>query len=142
VSRFGIYRLRGGDGLVCWERTDLEVATPYLLCAPVVRKDVWGAPVPRLQIVCDVEGVGHLVLMTQMEALSAGDLGVVVGSAEARRYEIPQAVDLLVVVFEGASAIYPPYWPERASTGSTLEAKRPKIRIRLQAGMNHVHFWK
>lgn len=99
MSQFAIYRVRGGNELVCRIQTDLGVATPYLLCAPVVPRNTWGARVPRLHLEFDMEGEPYLVLMTQMLALPAGDLGAVVGSAGERRDEIVQAVDLLVVGF-------------------------------------------
>ena len=54
---------------------------------------------PRLHVEFEMEGAPHLVLMTQMVALPAGELGSAVGSAGVRRDEIVQAVDLLVVGF-------------------------------------------
>jgi toxin CcdB len=75
------------------------VATPFLLCAPVVRRDAWGAPVPRLHLAIGIDGVAHLILMTQMLALPAGDLGAIVGTAEPQRDAIVRAVDLLVTGF-------------------------------------------
>jgi hypothetical protein len=41
VSQFAVHRLRTGDEPVCRIQTDLGVATPFLLFAPVVRRDVW-----------------------------------------------------------------------------------------------------
>ncbi|PZQ51295.1 MAG: hypothetical protein DI556_03745 [Rhodovulum sulfidophilum] len=99
MSQFAIHRLRIGDELVCRVQTDLGLATPYILCAPVVLRSSWGTPVPRLHVAFEIEGVAHLVLMTEMVALPAEDLGAVVGSADTRRDEIVQAVDLLVVGF-------------------------------------------
>ena len=99
MSQFTIHRLRTGDELVCRVQTDLGLATPYVLCAPVVPRSAWGTPVPRLHVEFEMEGAPHLVLMTQMVALPAGELGSAVGSAGAMRDEIVQAVDLLVVGF-------------------------------------------
>lgn len=99
MSQFTVYRLRGSDEIVCRVQTDLGIATSYLLCAPVVPTSLWDARIPRLHVEFEIEGEPHLVLMTQMVALPAGDLGAVVGSAGARRDEIVQAVDLLVVGF-------------------------------------------
>jgi toxin CcdB len=99
MPQFAIYRLRTGDELVCRIQTDLGVATPYVLCAPVVRGDAWGPPVPRLHVALAIDDVAHLLLMTQMVALPAVDLGPVVGSASDRRDAIVRAVDLLVTGF-------------------------------------------
>jgi toxin CcdB len=99
VSQFSVHRLKTGGELVCRIQTDFGVATPFLLCAPVVRRDAWGPPVPRLHVEIEIEGVAHLVLMTQMLALPASDLGAIVGTAERGRDAIVHAVDLLVTGF-------------------------------------------
>jgi toxin CcdB len=99
VTQFAIHRLRTGDELVCRIQTDLGVETPYVLCAPVVRGDAWGPPIPRLHVAIGVDDVPHLLLMTQMVAVPAADLGAVVGSALERRDAIVRAVDLLVTGF-------------------------------------------
>ena len=99
MSRFAVHRLKTGDELVCRIQTDFGVATPFLLCAPVVRRDAWGAPVPRLHVAVEIDGVAHLILMTQMLALPASDLGAIIGTAERERDAIVQAVDLLVTGF-------------------------------------------
>jgi toxin CcdB len=94
-----IHQLRTGDELACRIQTDFGIATPFLLCAPVVRSDVWGAPIPRLHVPVEIGGVAHLILMTQMVSIPARDLGAIVGSAELRRDAIVQAVDLLATGF-------------------------------------------
>lgn len=99
MTHLAIHAVRGGDELVCRIQTDFGIATPYVLCAPVVRRDTWGPPIPRLHIAVDVDGVGHLVLMTQMVSIPASDLGAIAGSAAAQRDAIVQAVDLLVTGF-------------------------------------------
>lgn len=99
MSQFAICRLRTGDELVCRIQTELGVATPFLLCAPVVRRDAWGPPIPRLHVATGIDGVAHLILMTQMLAIPARDLGAVVGSADPQRDAIIRAVDLLVTGF-------------------------------------------
>jgi toxin CcdB len=99
VSQFAVHRLKTGDELVCRIQTDFGVATPFLLCAPVVRRDAWGTAVPRLHVELRIDGVAHLVLMTQMLALPASDLGAIVGTAERERDAIVHAVDLLVTGF-------------------------------------------
>jgi toxin CcdB len=99
VGHLAIHRLRTGDELVCRIQTDLGVATPYLLCAPVVRSDLWGPPIPRLHLPVDAEGAPHLILMTQMVAIPARDLGAIVGTADGQMDAIVQAVDLLVTGF-------------------------------------------
>jgi toxin CcdB len=99
VTQFAICALKTGDELVCRIQTDLGIPTPYLLCAPVVLRAAWGPPVPRLHVPVEIDGVGHLILMTQMLAIPTADLGAVVGSAAAQRDAIVQAVDLLVTGF-------------------------------------------
>jgi len=99
VRQFAVHELRDGDGLVCRIQTDLGVETAFLLCAPVVPADGWGVSVPRLHVAIDVGGARHLILMTQLAAIPAYDLGPIVASAAAQRDAIVQAVDLLVTGF-------------------------------------------
>ncbi len=99
MTQFAIFRLRTGNELVCRIQTDFGVETPYLLCVPVVRRDAWGAPIPRLHLSVEMDAVEYLLLMTQMVSIPAIDLGAIVGSAEACRTAIVQAVDLLVTGF-------------------------------------------
>ena len=91
--------MRDGDELVCRIQTDLGAETAYLLCAPVVRRSEWTTPIPALHIFVELDGEGHLVLMSQMVALPSGALGPVVGSAAVAREEIVHAVALLVIGF-------------------------------------------
>lgn len=94
-----IHRLRDGDGLVCRVQTDLGVETPYILCAPVVPRARWGALVPKLHIAIALDGVPHVILMSQLVALPAPVIGPSVGDATAWRDEMVAAVDLLVAGF-------------------------------------------
>ena len=91
-----IHRLRTGGELVCRVQTDLGVETPYILCAPVVPRAHWGALVPKLHIVIQIEGKAHVILMSQLLALPASALGPGVADASAWRDEMVAAVDLLV----------------------------------------------
>jgi hypothetical protein len=70
-----------------------------VLCAPLVRIDAWGPPIPRLHIPVEVAGAPHLILMTQMESIPATDLGAIVETANARRDAIIGAFGLLVTGF-------------------------------------------
>jgi toxin CcdB len=99
VTQFSIHRLRTGDELVCRIQTDWGVATAYLLCAPVLRSDRWGPPIPRLHVPVEIGEAPHLILMTQMLALPTADIGDVVGDASPQRDAIVRAVDLLVTGF-------------------------------------------
>lgn len=99
MSQFSLYRLRNGGELVCRIQTDLGAETAYILCAPVVARKDWASPVPLLHVSIEVAGVDHLILLTQMVALPASELGTHQGSAEAARDEIIRAVDLLVTGF-------------------------------------------
>lgn len=98
MNQFSIYRLRTGEE-VCCIQTDLGVPTAYLLSAPVVARDDWGPPVPRLHVAFDLAGRPSLILMTQMVALPTAVFGAELGSAAHRRDEIVRAVDLLVTGF-------------------------------------------
>ena len=99
MSQFSLHRMRDGDELVYRIQTDIGVETAYLLCAPVVRRSEWSTPVPMLHVPLEVDGEGHLVLMSQMVALPSATLGPVVGAAIAARDELVRAVDLLVTGF-------------------------------------------
>ncbi|MEQ6250888.1 CcdB family protein [Sulfitobacter sp. HNIBRBA3233] len=99
MSQFALYRLRGGGEIVCRIQSDLGTDTAYILSAPVVARAGWGMPVPLLHVPVTVAGDPHLVLMTQMVALPASELGTPIGSAEGARDDIIRAVDLLVTGF-------------------------------------------
>jgi toxin CcdB len=99
LSQFSLHRLRDRGELVCRIQTELGVETAYLLCAPVVQREAWGASIPRLHVPVDIEGELHLILMSQMVALPTRSLGPAVGSAAGERDAIVRAVDLLVLGF-------------------------------------------
>lgn len=99
MTQLTIHRIKTGDELVCRIQTDLGVAMPFVLCAPVVRADAWGPPIPRLHILVEVDGVPHLLLMTQMLSIPAIDLGATVAYADHQREAVIRAVDLLVTGF-------------------------------------------
>lgn len=94
-----IHRLRDGTELVCRVQTDLGVETPYILCAPVVPRDGWGALAPKLHIPVTLDGVPHVVLMSQLVSIPGAVLGPVVADATPWRDDIIAAVDLLVSGF-------------------------------------------
>lgn len=85
--------------MVCRVQTDLGIETPYILCAPVVVRSDWGALVPKLHIPIQLNGVPHIILMSQMVAIPGTVLGPVVGNAGAWRDDIVAAIDLLVSGF-------------------------------------------
>lgn len=91
-----IHRLQMGGELVCRVQTDLGIETPYILCAPVVPRAHWGALVPKLHILIQIDGEPHVILMSQLLALPASALGPGVADASAWRDEMVAAVDLLV----------------------------------------------
>lgn len=94
-----IHRLRNGGELVCRIQSDLGVETPYILCAPVVPRAEWGRLTPKLHIAVPLDGVPHVILMTQLIALPASELGAAIGDASGWRDGIVVAVDLLVLGF-------------------------------------------
>ena len=99
MTQLAIFRLRGGDEFVCRLQTDFGVETPYILCAMVVPRAGWGALIPRLHLPFDLNGIPHLILMTEIISIPAGDLGPVVGDAGNERDAVIRAVDLLVTGF-------------------------------------------
>lgn len=94
-----IHRLRSGRDLVCRIQTDLGIETPYLLCAPVLPRSEWGALTPKLHIPFQLDGSPYVLLMSQMIALPAAEIGPAIGDASAWRDDIVAAVDLLVSGF-------------------------------------------
>lgn len=94
-----IYRLRDGDEIVCRVQTDLGIETPYILCAPVLPRSLWGILVPKLHISVQHDGIPHVILMSQLIALPGSMIGPAVGDASAWRDEIVSAIDLLVSGF-------------------------------------------
>lgn len=94
-----IHTLRDGNELVCRVQTDLGIETPYILCAPVIRRSQWGALIPKLHIPIHLDGDPHVIIMSQMVAIPGAQLGPVIGDASAWRDEIVAAIDLLVTGF-------------------------------------------
>ncbi|WP_372884712.1 CcdB family protein [Shimia sp.] len=94
-----IHRLRDGNEIVCRVQTDLGIETPYILCAPVVLRSEWGALAPRLHIPIHLDGVPHIIIMSQMVAIPGAQIGPVIADASAWRDEIVAAIDLLVSGF-------------------------------------------
>lgn len=99
MSQAAIHRLRDGNELICRIQTDLGVETPYILCAPIIPRAEWGTIVPKLHIVIQLDGIAHVILMSQMIALPGPQIGPVIGDASAWRDEIVTAVDLLISGF-------------------------------------------
>ena len=94
-----IYRTRDGLDLVCRVQTDLGVETPFILCAPVLPRKAWGRLVPKLHLQFTLNGESHVILMSQLVALPASEIGSQIGTAEDLRDDIVAAVDLLVTGF-------------------------------------------
>ena len=76
--------------------SQLPFCSALLSCAAMP-----GGPLSRASraIPVEIDGIAHLILMTQMVSIPAFDLGAIVGSAEPRRDAVIQAVDLLVTGF-------------------------------------------
>ena len=91
--------MRDGNELVCRVQTDLGIETPYILCAPVLLRSEWGALIPKLHIPIHLDGVPHIIIMSQLVAIPGAQIGSVIGDASAWRDEIVAAIDLLVSGF-------------------------------------------
>ena len=99
MSQGAIHRVAGGASLLCRVQTEFGRDIPTVLCAPVAPLADWGPAAPRLHIVFPLDGVPHVIVMTQLVAVSTTDLGPAIGDASDRRDEIVAAVDLLVSGF-------------------------------------------
>ena len=99
MTQATIHRLHGGGELVCRIQADLGIETPYILCAPILPRSEWGALVPKLHIPFHLDDRPHVILMSQMVALPAAQIGPAIGDASACRDDIVAAVDLLVSGF-------------------------------------------
>ncbi|WP_169576978.1 CcdB family protein [Sediminimonas qiaohouensis] len=99
MKQGNIHRLRDGNELVCRIQTDLGIETPYILCAPVLPRSEWGALTPKLHISFQLDGISHVIIMSQMVALPGTQIGPVIGDASAWRDEIVAAIDLLASGF-------------------------------------------
>ena len=99
MGQGNIHRLRGGGELVCRVQTDLGVETPYILCAPVAAREAIGALIPKLHIPVLLQGAPHVIVMSQLVALPATELGPIVSDATSARDAIVGAIDLLVSGF-------------------------------------------
>ncbi len=97
--RGSIHRMCYGDEMVCRVQTDLGVEMPYILCAPVLYRPEWGAVIPKLHIPIHLDGVPHIILMSQLVAIPGAQIGSVIGDASAWRDEIVAAMELLVSGF-------------------------------------------
>src|SRR5690554_5302016 len=94
-----IPRLRDGSALVCRVQPNLGIETTYSPCAPGLPLAGWGALAPKLHISLHLEGVPHVIVMSQMVALPSAEIGPVIGNASDQRDEIVDAIDLLVSGF-------------------------------------------
>lgn len=94
-----IHRMRDGNEIVCRVQTDLGIETPYILCAPVLLSSEWGALIPKLHIPIHLDGVPHIIIMSQLVAIPGTQIGSVISDASAWRDEIVAAIDLLVSGF-------------------------------------------
>ncbi len=70
-----------------------------ILFAPVMHRSYVQNTVKKLYIDCVVGGEPHLVLMTEMIALPASDIGEAANASRVDRDAIVTAVDLLVTGF-------------------------------------------
>ena len=91
--------MRDGSEIVCRVQTDLGIETPYILCAPVLLRSKWGALIPKLHIPIHLDGVPHIIIMSQLVAIPGTKIGPVISDASAWRDEIVAAIDLLVAGF-------------------------------------------
>lgn len=92
--------MRDGNEIVCRVQTYLGIETPYILCAPVLPRSKWGALTPKLHIPIHLDGVPHIIIISQLVAIPGAQIGSVVGDAPAWRDEIVATIDLLVSGFQ------------------------------------------
>ncbi|MEO0939828.1 MAG: CcdB family protein [Pseudomonadota bacterium] len=94
-----IYRTRARGTLLCRIQSDTGADTTGILCAPVVAREEFGQLIPKLHIPFMLGEAPHLVIMSQLVAVPAFELGAPIASAPHLRDEIIAAVDLLVSGF-------------------------------------------
>ncbi|QFS84953.1 hypothetical protein FIU97_18860 (plasmid) [Roseivivax sp. THAF40] len=100
MSQGTIFQTRDGLHLVCRLQADLGIQTTYILCAPVMPRSYWGDLVPKLHVETVIAGAPYVILVSQMVALPASEIGIAVGSAELVRDELLAAADLLLHGFQ------------------------------------------
>ncbi|MFG6519505.1 hypothetical protein ACGYLX_18875 [Sulfitobacter sp. 1A13496] len=91
--------MRDGEEIVCRVQTDLGIETPYILCAPVFPRAAWGALIPKLHVPIHLDGVPHIIAMSQLVAIPGAQIGSIIGDASVWRDEIVAAIDLLAFGF-------------------------------------------
>lgn len=99
MSQGTIYRARNGRSLLCRVQSELGLETALVLYAPVVNRTEVINPIPKLHVPCILQGEPHLILMSELLALPASDIGVTVGAVPEARDDMVAAVDLLVSGF-------------------------------------------
>ena len=72
---------------------------PYILCAPAFPRSEWGALTPKLHAPTHLDGVPHIIIMSQLVAILGAQIGSGIGDASVRRDEIVAAIDLLASGF-------------------------------------------
>lgn len=91
--QYDIYRL-AGDVLVVDLQSDLiDIGTRVV--APLVLKTARPVPLPTLEPMVLFNGHPHLILVSEMTAISARHLGPAIGDLRREEYMIRRAVDMV-----------------------------------------------
>ena len=76
MTQGNIHRIRDGNEIVCRVQTELGIETPYILCAPVLPRSEWGALTPNLHIPIHLDGVPHIIIMSQLIAVPGAQIAL------------------------------------------------------------------
>ncbi|KKL58326.1 hypothetical protein LCGC14_2226500 [marine sediment metagenome] len=99
MTQGNIHRICDCNEIVCRVQTELGIETPYILCAPVLPRSEWGALTPNLHIPIHLDGVPHIIIMSQLIAIPGAQIGSVTGDASVWHDEIVAAIYLLISGF-------------------------------------------
>ena len=75
--------MRDGNEIMYRVQRGLGIETPHILCAPDLSRSEWSALIPKLHIPVHLEGVPHVIFMSQLVAFPGKQIGSVIGDASA-----------------------------------------------------------
>ena len=103
MAQFDVYKNTGPDSrripYLLDIQSDLLPALATRVVVPLVRSSEYKAPVRRLHPVFDVEGIGVVMLTSDLAGILRSELGAKIGSFASHRDEIAAALDFLIYGF-------------------------------------------
>lgn len=95
MAQFDVHRIRGGDELLLNCQSDLLDHFETRFVVPLVPTQT-AQRLSRLHPVFEVSGQQHIMATQLASAVDAKDLGVCVASLSEKRYDILNAIDILL----------------------------------------------